>query len=65
MEKALVEFKVSYVGEDDARVYLVSQETYDEVRRIFDTDVDFITFKPHGFIREVSVGKRQIKRVMW
>lgn len=62
----LHEIKVCFVGEDDAKVYTVDDETYSQVKRAFEYDLtNWVTFKPYGSICDVTVNKRNVKRVVW
>lgn len=62
----LHEITISFVGEDDAKVYTVDDETYSQLKRAFEYDLaNWVTFQPYAVISEVSINKRNVKRVVW
>ena len=64
--KRLKEFHVSFIGEDDARTYLVEFDEYDKAFKAVTVDGDeLVTFKPYGFTRPVTFRTRAIMRVKW
>ena len=59
-------FKLSFIGEFDAHEYIVDYATYSNLRHQFAYDLsDWVTFRPYGSIRDVTINKRAVKKVVW
>lgn len=59
-------FKLSFIGESDAHEYIVDFETYSDLRHQFKYDLsNWVTFRPYGSTRDVTVNKRALKKVVW